>query len=257
MLTAAVLAVLAVLLWPARSRVSGRAPADRRAGSSTPGPSAIDARPLGHRPQRRATHLSGWPWPRRRSDAGVWVADFAEVVAVGLDAGLDLASAALTSARSPTVASNAPWLADRLEASIAQGASVTMSMADTPAARGAESPDIAALLTAWRLSEDLGAGAAAVTRAASATLRSRRAAQERTAAVVAGPRASMWLLTGLPLAGPAVGMLLGVGPASLYGSAPAASSAVVGGLLTAAGWCWGRTLLRRAARAARTDTPHS
>jgi hypothetical protein len=52
-------------------------------------------------------------------------------------------------------------------------------------------------------------------------------------------------------------MLLGVGPASLYGSVPAASSAAVGGLLTAAGWWWGRTLLRRAAWAARTDAEPS
>jgi tight adherence protein B len=150
-----------------------------------------------------------------------------------------------------------PWLADRLEASVTEGNSVTLSLGDLADAREGEDRDVAVLLTAWRLSEELGAGAADVTRAASATVRSRRAARERTAAVVAGPRASMWLLTGLPLAGPVVGMLLGVGPASLYGSVPAASSAAVGGLLTAAGWWWGRTLLRRAARAARTDAEPS
>ncbi len=49
------------------------------------------------------------------------MADFAEVVAVGLEAGLDLASAALASARSPTVVSGAPWLASRIEASVAEG----------------------------------------------------------------------------------------------------------------------------------------
>ncbi|HZB68598.1 MAG TPA: hypothetical protein VE503_14385, partial [Ornithinibacter sp.] len=61
--------------------------------------------------------------------------------------------------------------------------------------------------------------------------------------------ASMWLLTALPLAGPAAGALVGVGPTSLYGSAVAALSASIGLILTAVGWCWARVLLRRAARA--------
>ncbi len=250
MLTAAaVLAGLAVLLWPARSRMP-------RAGRARDPAGCPPSRVLDSLVRQLADHL-----PRRvgagRSGAGEWVADFAEVVAVGLDAGLDLASAALASARSPTVAVRAPWLATGLEAALADGGGVTAALAPPDRASEVTERDLAVLVGAWRLSEVLGASAADVTRAAATTARSRRAARERTAAVVAGPRASMYLLTGLPLAGPIAGMLLGVGPASFYGSPAAVLSAVVGAALTAIGWWWGRALLRRSARAARTDVAAS
>ena len=251
MLTAAVLAGVAVLLWPGRSSrspVGGVLRAREPTGSSA----ADRAGAAAPRLDLLTGRLRGWP-RRGRVVAGHWVADFAEVVAVGLDAGLDLASAARASARSPTVFATAPWLAGHLEASESDGAAVSRALEGAADASGAPVPDVATLVAAWRLSEEVGAGAADVTRAAAATVRSRRAARERTAAVVAGPRASMVLLTALPVAGPASAMLLGVGPASLYGSVAAAFSAAFGGLLTATGWWWGRTLLRRAARAARTD----
>ena len=247
MLTAAaVLAGLACLLRPVRSR----APRGGRLGppAGCPPEGVLD-RLIEHLVYR----LSGRVGAGRSSGDGEWVADFAEVVAVGLDAGLDLGSAALASARSPTVSSRAPWLAARLEASLADGAGVTPALDHPGDLAEATARDLAVLGGAWRLSEELGASAADVTRAAAATARSRRTARERTAAVVAGPRASMWLLTGLPLAGPVAGTVLGVGPASLYGSGPAVASAVTGAALTAMGWWWGRAILRRASAAARTD----
>ena len=230
--TAAVLLGVAVLLWPGRDHLPGD--------------------PDGRRAVRSAV---AWPVPlfsrrsRRRGDGVDWLADFAEVVAVGLEAGLDLASAALVSARSPTVVSRVPSLASRIEASLAEGDGVTPALRGSVDAPGADPADLALLVAAWELSEAVGASASAVTAAAAAAVRDRRAARERTAAVVAGPRASMWLLTALPLAGPAAGALVGVGPASLYGSAVAALSASIGLVLTAVGWCWARALLRRAARA--------
>ena len=230
--TAAVLLGLAVLLWPGRDHP----PSDPVGWPAVRSASAWPGHLLG----RRA---------RRRRDGSDWVADFAEVVAVGLEAGLDLASAALASARSPTVVSGAPWLASRIEASLAEGGGVTPALRGSVDAPGADPADLALLVAAWELSEAVGASASAVTAAAAAAVRDRRAARERTAAVVAGPRASMWLLTALPLAGPAAGALVGVGPTSLYGSAVAALSASIGLILTAVGWCWARALLRRAARA--------
>ncbi|HZB68659.1 MAG TPA: hypothetical protein VE503_14690, partial [Ornithinibacter sp.] len=200
--TAAVLLGLAVLLWPGRDHP----PSDPVGWPAVRSASAWPGHLLG----RRA---------RRRRDGIDWVADFAEVVAVGLEAGLDLASAALASARSPTVVSGAPWLASRIEASLAEGGGVTPALRGSVDAPGADPADLALLVAAWELSEAVGASASAVTAAAAAAVRDRRAARERTAAVVAGPRASMWLLTALPLAGPGAGALVGVAPTSLYGSA--------------------------------------
>ncbi len=234
--TAAVILGAAVLVWPVRGRLPG-APAGQRQVRSAGTRSSRLLRRRAHRPR----------------DGVDWVADFAEVVAVGLEAGLDLASAALASARSPTVVSGAPWLASRIEASVAEGTGVAPALRRPGDASGTDPADLALLVAAWQLSEVVGASASAVTAAAAATVRDRRAARERTAAVVAGPRASMWLLTALPMAGPAAGALVGVGPTSLYGSSVAALSASVGLLLTAVGWWWARALLRRAARAGVTE----
>ena len=100
-LRAALVAGLACLMWPGRPGSLARGPT--RADGDDPALSGVSwaARALG-----RARGPS-----RRRSD-DPWVADFAEVVAVGLDAGLDLPAAALASARSPGVLARAPWLHD-------------------------------------------------------------------------------------------------------------------------------------------------
>ena len=66
-------------------------------------------------------------------------------------------------------------------------------------------------------------------------MRERRAAADRTAVVVAGPRASMVLLSALPLAGPAAALLVGLPPGRLYDSVAARVLGVVGLLLTARG----------------------
>ncbi|HWS59110.1 MAG TPA: hypothetical protein VN257_11265, partial [Actinotalea sp.] len=110
MLTAAALAALAVVLWPARDADGWRV-----LTSGAPRPPAV----------------RGWGRWRgvrvgrsRRGARHPWVADLAEVAAVGLDAGLDLASAALVAARSPSIVAAAPWLGDHLAASVEAGRGV-------------------------------------------------------------------------------------------------------------------------------------
>ena len=88
--------------------------------------------------------------------------------------------------------------------------------------------DLALLVAAWRLAEEVGAAASAVTASAAASVRERRAAADRTAVVVAGPRASMLLLSALPLAGPAAALLIGLPPGRLYDSVPARLLAFAG-----------------------------
>ena len=181
------------------------------------------------------------------------MADLAEVTAVGLEAGLDLAAAAVASARSPGVVEHAPWLRERLEAARAAGHPISACLEPPEGVPAEERRELALLVAAWRLAEEAGAAAADVTTAAATIVRARRAAGDRAAVVAAGPKASMWLLTGLPLVGPVAGLLVGIRPDRLYASGPARVAAVVGVLLTAVGWWWSRTVLARAGRPGRTS----
>ena len=242
MLTAALAAALACVVWPGRSEEGGDGGAD--AGQSDGTSAAVSW--LG-----RVVARVRRPMARGRAEA--WVADFAEVVAVGLDAGLDLPTAALASARSPGVQVTAPWLAPHLQASVDSGRGVTTVLEGSPDLAGEARRDLALLVAAWRLAEEVGAAASAVTTSAAASVRERRAAADRTAVVVAGPRASMVLLSALPLAGPAAALLVGLPPGRLYDSTAARLLGAVGLLLTAAGWWWARRMLRRARRPGRTD----
>ena len=249
MIGAAALAVLAVLLWPRRD---------------VPHPAATG--PTGVDPGVRQM---SWHEAALRRIQGAhavrddgWVADLGEVVAVGLDAGLDLPRAVLAAARSPTVTRRVPVLAHRVEGATAAGESVARTLGDLAASGGVdggrrslsvdEAAELDVLARAWSLSERAGAAASTTTSAAATALRARRADRQRARVLAAGPRASMWLLTALPLLGPVVGLLVGVGPDRLYGSAAARGAALTGVLLTVAGWLWARRVLRRAARPATT-----
>jgi tight adherence protein B len=247
-LSAALLVGLAVLLWPVRGSRAGVA---GTAGSGVAGTAGSGVARTGIRRLRarivRVTARGG------AAGGSGWVADLAEVAAVGLEAGLDLAAAAVASARSPGVVERAPWLRRRLEAAHAAGHPISACLDPPDGVPAEERRDLALLGAAWRLAEEVGAGAAEVTAAAADAVRARRAAGERAAVVAAGPKASMWLLTALPLVGPLAGLLVGIGPDRLYASAPARFAAVVGVLLTAAGWWWSRTVLVRARRPGRTS----
>ena len=268
MLTAALLAALACLLWPSRYSTSRAArlaaaagwPAGGDRGPASAGDPAQDpARGDGGGPASawvaRVVVRAARPLRRRSDDP--WVADFAEVVAVGLDAGLDLPAAALASARSPGVRSRAPWLSAHLQGSVDDGRPVTTVLEGGCAVGSGIGPearrDLALLVAAWRLAEEVGAAASGVTTSAATSVRERRAAVDRAAVVVAGPRASMVLLSALPLAGPAAALVVGLPPGRLYDSVGARVLGVVGLLLTAVGWWWARGLLWRARRPARTD----
>lgn len=235
---AAALAALAVALWPARPP-GGSSVAAVRAAPPLAGPSG-----------------SWWRGVlavrRGRSGRHPWVADLAEVTAVGLDAGLDLASAALVAARSPSVAVAAPWLADHLTASVEAGGGVAVIDHGGAALTAQEERDLGMLEAAWLLAEEAGAATAVVTAAAACSIRARHAAAQRVAVVAAGPRASMWLLSALPVAGPLAAVLVGIGPGTLYGTDAARVSALAGLVLTATGWWWSRAILRRAQRPGRT-----
>ncbi len=245
---AVVLVVLAVLLWPTRGH-EGRE--DR---ASLGAPRRVRA--------LRRAGAAGWR-ARPRTDDDGWVADLAEVVVVGLDAGLDLPRAVLTATRSPTVARRAPTLSGRVADAVESGESVARCLGGLEdhagpghvpgALRPREAAEVDVLVRSWLLSERAGAAASTTTAAAAVALRARRADRERARALAAGPRASMWLLTALPLLGPGIGLLVGVEPGRLYGSEPARVGALAGVLFTVGGWAWAGHILRRAHRPATTE----
>lgn len=183
----------------------------------------------------------------RRARRG-WVADFAELAAVGLDAGLPSAEAARLACAVGRTSGHVgvDALATRLAAVEAHGGGVGDCLAE---AAGGDR-DLTFLAAAWQLTDEFGVAAAPAARTAAEVLRERAAGDDRRSVLAAGPRASMWLLTVLPLSGPLVAVLLGLPVAEVYGSGPAMVAAGVGLTLTCVGWLWSRTLLRRALRPA-------
>ena len=159
--------------------------------------------------------------PARPEPPGVaWAADLADLAALGLEAGLPPEAAA----------------------HLARG---LVGEAGRPA--GSE---VAFLSAAWSLADELGAPAAGVARGCAVVLRERAAAHGRRRALEAGPRASRWLLTLLPLGGPVAGLVLGLPVGELYARPTALGSVAIGGCLTGVGWLWSGALVRRASRPA-------
>lgn len=109
------------------------------------------------------------------------------------------------------------------------------------------SSDLRFVGQAWRLTELTGAPLASALAAAEAVLRGRERSRLGLSAAVAGPRASMAVLTLLPLCGPLVGLAFGIGPRELYlSSIPATASLVIGVACGLAAWAWSRRIVQRA-----------
>ncbi len=112
----------------------------------------------------------------------------------------------------------------------------------------AADPRLDACAAAWRLSEQCGVPLAPALEQAARTARTRLTAARRLEAATAGARATMLLLTVLPVVGLLAAWALGVSPTVAAGSPPAAASLLVGAVLTGLGWVSGRAILRRAVR---------
>ena len=178
-----------------------------------------------------------------------WVADFAELSAVGLDAGLPAAEAARLACDVGGSAATRPEFA-ALGEQIAVAQERGSPMASACSVQREGDRDLAFLAAAWSLTDEFGVAAAPAARASAAVLRERAASDDRRMVLAAGPRASMWLLTLLPLGGPLVALVLGLPVGEVYGSAPSLVAAFGGLGLTGLGWLWSRTVLRRALRPA-------
>lgn len=112
---------------------------------------------------------------------------------------------------------------------------------------GAESVGLVA--RAWELSEQLGAPLAPSVATAAQLVRRSQRLLDRVETALAGPRATMRLLTGLPLVGPLVGWAFGVDPVRLYWAGPVTQLATLAGLgLLLLGRLWCEALERRVCR---------
>jgi tight adherence protein B len=184
-------------------------------------------------------------WLRRRSPRSLGdgdAADLADLVALGLEAGLstsaalDLASRSRVHARDPQPEECGPGDVLGLP---------TEPPIDVP-------PMLAAALS---LSADVGAPVVPSARSAATVLRERARAAERATASAAGPRASMYLLTALPLVGPLALLALGLSLTDVFGSPLTLALVTVGVVLTVAGWIVAREIIRRAERPTRVTRP--
>jgi tight adherence protein B len=108
-------------------------------------------------------------------------------------------------------------------------------------------PELGPLAGAWSLSEDLGVALAPSMSTSAQVLRARAQARRRLEAATAGARATMHMLTLLPLVGMLAGFAFGLTPWEVYGhSAVTMGAAVLGLVLTGVGWLVCRWVLARA-----------
>jgi tight adherence protein B len=116
------------------------------------------------------------------------------------------------------------------------------------AARSA-SQELALVAAAWRLSESTGAPLVSAVDRAVRGLLDARTRRGKVAVAVAGPRATVTVLTLLPLTGPLFGLACGIDPATLYLGSPVATvSVLLGLLLVSVGRVWCTRMVRRAVR---------
>ena len=110
-----------------------------------------------------------------------------------------------------------------------------------------DSPDLAFLAQAWVVAERTGAPLAPTLTSAARDIRAALARQRRLAVLAAGPRATMHLLTVLPLLGPLA--MMGLAGLDRPWSTPVARSAVLAGVvLLWLGRRWAAWMIRRALR---------
>lgn len=240
----------AVLLWPGR-------PSTRRAHEAL---TLVTARPPDEQGSSGALGrlnalwnddpvqaFGRWRASRHAGDVEAAALALLDAAGPGLHAGLTPAAAvrlAATSAHGlPSV--ELRQFVEGLEHAALMGLPASGAWVDL-AARSGSGP-IAFVAGAWRLSEVTGAPLAEAVERAAEALRDARARQRRVAVAVAGPRATVFVLTALPLTGPLFGLACGLSPLELYlGSSLAAVSVGAGVILVVVGRLWCRRLVRTA-----------
>lgn len=236
------IAALGILAWPERF--------GRRRLAILPGSTRSVAVP---------SSFLGWTWERARQwrpgrrTVALRTTDLLallEAIAPALEAGMDSASALRIAADVRSV----PGHPDPLGALAAEMASAAADGALLgplwrAAAQSAGSAELLILAQAWSLTEDMGAPLAQAVRTTAGLLEARIAHERRLVAAVAGARATVNLLTVLPIGGPLMALVLGIEPDELYaGSRLSQCSLVLGLCLAGLGRLWVHRMVRAVAR---------
>jgi tight adherence protein B len=242
-LVVAILIAAGALLWPGGF--------GRRRLAILPGAPSAGA------PAMRSMPEAVGVWVRRclprRPVAAVDAQDLLSLLAAiapALEAGMAPASA-LEIAAEARSCSGRPDLLAALASDIASAAARGEAIGPLwrAAADSAGSAELLLLSQAWSLTEDLGVPLAQAVRTSSGLLEARIAHERQLAGSVAGARATVNVLTVLPLGGPLLGMVLGIGPAELYAGSPLTQASLVLGLsLAGLGRWWVRRMVRAVAR---------
>jgi tight adherence protein B len=111
-------------------------------------------------------------------------------------------------------------------------------------AEALRSDDLRLVAAAWTLCDSLGSPLAPTVATVSDVVRRRRSVRHRIAAALAGPRATMRVLTALPLSGPFVALAVGVSPGDLYREPAGAFSLGVGLAVLLLGRLWAGRMIR-------------
>lgn len=231
----ALLLALAVVVWPARR--SARAVRSRLRGPDFP--DHEHAPGLGERAMRAGRRL-GLPGSRSAGHTGQWLSVLDELSA-SLRAGLP-AGEALAMSVTSSPATVRTVLLPVLEAAQdgRPGAAAWLR-----AARSATGGELELVARSWAISEQLGAPLADAVESAARGLRDERALRGRLDAATAGARTTANILTLLPVAGVGIALLMGIGPAELYGSGLALTSLAAGVVLIAVGRVVVTRMIRR------------
>jgi tight adherence protein B len=239
------LAVVGILLWPERF---GRHRLAILPGASSASMSVEGSRSVFASARGRARRcLSGRP------AAGVTAQDLLgllEAVAPALEAGMAPASALRIAADARSGSGHLDSLAALVsDIASAEAEGVRLGPLWGKAAESTGSAELLLLAQAWSLTEDMGVPLAKAVRTAAGLLEARIAHERRLAGALAGPKATVNVLTVLPLGGPLLALVLGIGPGELYGgSRLTQASLVLGVCLAGIGRWWVRRMVGAVAR---------
>jgi len=247
-LVTGLLAGVGILLWPERFGLRRLAILPRVSSASV-----VVTRFVARLAGERVRHCLPRHLPPGRSAAGATAQDLLgllEAIAPALEAGMAPASAL-------RFAADARSGSGRLDPLAALARGMASAAADgsmlgplwREAAESAGSAELLLLAQAWSLTEDMGAPLAQAVRTTAGLLEARDAHERRLAGAVAGAKATVNVLTVLPIGGPLLALVLGIGPGELYGGSRLTQGSLVLGLcLAGIGRWWVHRMVRAVAR---------
>lgn len=238
-------AAVGILLWPERF--------GRRRLAILPRASSASTSVKGSRSVFASTRERARRCILGRPAAGVTPQDLLgllEAVAPALEAGMAPASALRIAADARSGSGHLDplaALASDIASAAAQGA--TFGPLWGKAAESTGSAELLLLAQAWSLTEDMGVPLARAVRTTAGLVEARIAHERRLAGALAGAKATVNMLSVLPIGGPLLALVLGIGPGELYGGSRLTQASLVLGLcLAGIGRWWVHRMVGAVAR---------